>query len=156
MEGQKEEEYELIPLSPLRKLEKRIEELEKKTSFSQKEFYKDLVDIIRINQQIVNEVVKANDSLRIELARIPPRIEELVEKLDELLGYIKEAASEEVKVEERVEDKGLIKKIEELIETNKRISDSLSELASNIEELQAKLKRPLILPRKPLIPKKPL
>jgi regulator of sigma D len=155
MEEEKEE-YELIPISPLRKLEKRIEELEKKTVFSQKEFYKELVDIIRINQQIVNEVVKANDSLRIELARIPPRIEELVEKLDELLGYIKEAAKEEVKVEERVEDKAMLKKIEELVETNKKISDRLSELASNIEELQEKLKRPLILPRKPLIPKKPL
>ena len=150
-----EEEYELIPLSPLRRLEKRIERLEASSSFNAKEFYKEMVDIIRINQQIVSELVKANDALRLELSRLPSRLEELVSKLDELLTLVK-AASEEAPTETKPKEQiDLLKKIDELIEANKKISENLERVLGELEEIEKRMKRPIVPIRKPLIPPSP-
>ena len=147
------EEYELVPLSPIRRLEKRIEILEKQTRGEGREIFKEIVSIIRLNQQIVSELVKANDALRMELARLPSKIEDLTSKLDELLGYIKTAATEEIPPSQPQPE--LSKKIAELIESNKRVQESLRELVDSLEDLKRKIKRPIILPRKPLITPKP-
>ena len=147
------EEYELVPLSPIRRLEKRIEVLEKQTRGEGREIFKEIVSIIRLNQQIVSELVKANDALRMELARLPSKIEDLTSKLDELLGYIKTAATEEIPPSQPQPE--LSKKIAELIESNKRVQESLRELVDSLEDLKRKIKRPIILPRKPLITPKP-
>jgi len=93
---QQHEEFELVAVSPLRRLEKRMDDIEKSSSGDNShEFYREMVDIIRMNQQLVDELAKANDALRIELSRLPGRIEELVTDLKELLSYIKASGSEE-------------------------------------------------------------
>ena len=144
------EEYEVVPLSPIRRLEKRVEELEKATKGGEKEFFREMVSIIRLNQEIVSELVKANDALRMELARVVPRVEELVSKLNELLEYIKTAASEETPAQAK--ESNLDKKIEELIESNKKISETLEEMLNSLEEVKDKLKRPpIVIKKKPLI-----
>jgi len=144
------EEYEVVPLSPIRRLEKRVEELEKATKGGEKEFFREMVSIIRLNQEIVSELVKANDALRMELARVVPRVEELVSKLNELLEYIKTAASEETPTQAK--ESNLDKKLEELIESNKKISETLEEMLNSLEEVKDKLKRPpIVIKKKPLI-----
>ena len=145
------EEYEVVPLSPIRRLEKRVEELEKATKGGEKEFFREMVSIIRLNQEIVSELVKANDALRMELARVVPRVEELVSKLNELLEYIKTAASEETPTQQATSP-NLDKKLEELIESNKKISETLEEMLNSLEEVKDKLKRPpIVIKKKPLI-----
>ena len=57
MQGHSEEkhdEYELVPMSPLRRMEKRIELLEQSGTMDGKEFYREMVDIIRMNQQYLH------------------------------------------------------------------------------------------------------
>ena len=51
-----EEEYELIPVSPFRRIEKRIDRLEK--GGSSNDMVKELIEVVRTNQRIVDEVVK--------------------------------------------------------------------------------------------------
>ena len=46
-----EDEYELIPLNPIRRLEKKIETIEKHTA--SQETIKEVIDIIKSNQEIV-------------------------------------------------------------------------------------------------------
>lgn len=153
-----EEEVEIIPLSPLRRLEKRIERLESSTKFDTKEFYKELVSIIRMNQQLVNDVVTANDALRIELSKLPGRLENLASKLEELITFIKASATEEV-VESHIPSlEPLSKKLDQLIEINKKIVENNQSLLSILEDLESKLRRPVIPPirRKPLMPRKQL
>jgi len=142
------EEYELVAVSPLRRMEKRIEELEQShATFDVKEFYREMVDIIRMNQQLVDELAKANDALRIELSRLPARIEELVSNLKELLSYIKASATEEQTgmgsggqaVAEGM--KPLAQKLDVLIETNKKIVDNNQALLNVLEEMDNKLRR---------------
>ncbi|MEM5829395.1 MAG: hypothetical protein QW040_02220 [Candidatus Aenigmatarchaeota archaeon] len=148
------EEYEIVPLSPLRKLEKRIERLEAVSpAVDVKEIFKEVVDVLRMNQQIVTEFSKSNDALRLEISKLTIKLEELTNKLNELLSYVKAAATEEpFKFEDEV-TKGLSGRINELIESNKKIAESNETMISILEEIERKLTRtfppPPIL-RKPL------
>jgi DNA repair ATPase RecN len=144
-----EEEVEIIPVSPLRRLEKRLEQLETSSTFNDKEFYRELVDIIRLNQQLVDELAKSNDALRIELSRIPSRLEELTMRLNELLTYIK-AATEEPAV---AGESHLGSKLDQLVEMNKKMVETNQSIVSALEEVERKLRKPappLPMFRKPL------
>jgi uncharacterized coiled-coil protein SlyX len=151
----KQEEFELIPVTPLRKLEKRIEELERKASINEKELYREIIQIVRMNQEIVDALIKANDALRIELSKLPLKLEELIKKIDELLELVKAAGEEEVKP--TIDNRPLIEKIEKLTEINNKILENNEALISLLEELSRKLTRPLpTLPPKPPAPPKPI
>jgi ferric iron reductase protein FhuF len=153
-EEKKQEEFELIPVTPLRRLEKRVEELEKKASINEKELYKEIIQIIRMNQEIVDALIKANDSLRIELSKLPLKLEELTKKIDELLELIKAAGEEETKP--IVDNKPLIEKIEKLTEINNKILENNEALISLLEEISKKLTKPPLPPKPPIHPQKPL
>jgi uncharacterized coiled-coil protein SlyX len=146
----KQEEFELIPVTPLRKLEKRIEELEKKSSINEREVYREIIQIVRMNQEIVDALIKANDSLRIELSKLPLKLEELTKKIDDILELIKTAGEEEIKPPE--DNKPLIEKIEKLTEINNKILENNEVLVSLLEEISKKMsKSPLPFPPRPPI-----
>jgi len=155
-ETKKQEEFELIPVTPLRRLEKRIEELEKKASINERELYREIIQIIRMNQEIVDALIKANDSLRIELSKLPLKLEELTKKIDELIELIKAAGEEETESKVSVDNKPLIEKIEKLTEINNKILENNEALISLLEEISKKLTRPQPpIPPKPPIASKP-
>ncbi len=146
MPEQKQEEFEVIPLSPLRKLEKRIDQLETSSAFDANSFFKELIDIVKMNQQIVDEMAKANDSLRIELSRLPGRLEEVCRNLNELISYIQASTGEEG----TESSKAILEKLEQIVETNKKVLESNQSLVSTMEEIDRKLRRPPA-PMPPLI-----
>jgi chromosome segregation ATPase len=155
MPEEKKEEYEMIPVSPLRRLEKRIEQLEAVSpAVDVKEIFREVVDVLRMNQQIVTEISKSNDALRLEISKLTINLQELTVRLNELLSYIKAAATEESFQPEDT-TKGLKEKMNELVEANKKIAQSNEEMISILEEIEKKLSRPLMpMPlRKPIPPK---
>lgn len=156
-EIKKQEEFELIPVTPLRRLEKRIEELEKKASINEKELYREIIQIIRMNQEIVDALIKANDSLRIELSKLPLKLEELTKKIDELIELIKAAGEEETESKALVDNKPLVEKIEKLTEINNKILENNEALISLLEEISRKLTKsaPPILPKPPIASRPP-
>ncbi|MEM5879575.1 MAG: hypothetical protein QXU74_03735 [Candidatus Aenigmatarchaeota archaeon] len=149
------EEYEVIPVSPLRRLEKRIEQLEAVSpAVDVKEIFKEVVDVLRMNQQIVSEMSKANDALRLEISKLTIKLEESTNKLNELLSYIKAAATEENFSSGDEATKNLAGRINELIEANKKIAQNNETMISILEEIERKLRPPMPLPiRKPLPPR---
>jgi uncharacterized coiled-coil protein SlyX len=156
-EKEQKEEFEIIPLSPLRRLEKRIERLESVSpAVDVKEMFKEVVDVLRMNQQIVTEMSKANDALRLEISKTTIQLQELITKLNELISYVRAAAGEEGSTPEDETTKNLTGKINELIETNKKIAQSNEAMISILEEIEKKLKRPLMPfpPPKSLLPPK--
>ena len=148
---QEEEEVEIVPISPLRRLEKRMEKLEGSSTFNDKEFYRELVDIIRLNQELVDELAKSNDALRIELSRIPARLEDLTSRLNELLSFIKASESEEPSTVSGE----LGQKLEQLVDTNKKIVETNQSVVSVLEEMEKKIRRPMPPPpmRRPMPPR---
>jgi hypothetical protein len=66
------EEYEVIPTSPIRRLEKRLEKMEDTSSTSQvQKLMEQVIELIKSNQRIIDDVVKANAELRDEIGKIP-------------------------------------------------------------------------------------
>lgn len=161
-EQDSEHEYELIPVSPLRKLERRMDSVEKQSGgLDSKEFYKELVEIIRMNQQLVDELAKANDALRIELSRLPSRLEDMIGKLDELVSFIKASAGEDYGGASVDTMKPLLDKMAEIVDSNKKIVESNQAVMSSLEDMEKKFKRPLPPPpgtvrRPPLFPPRPI
>lgn len=154
MPEKEQEEFELIPLSPLRRLEKRIDQIETKSGGDSKDFIKEIVDIIRMNQQIVDELAIANDALRIELSKIPGRMDELINNLHELISFIKASAVEEAPGPTNFQP--LVEKLDQLVQENRKIAEINKNLLESMDELQNKLKKPSLPPMQPMPMKRPM
>ncbi|QQG39595.1 MAG: hypothetical protein HYS81_04430 [Candidatus Aenigmatarchaeota archaeon] len=113
-----EEEYEVIPLTPLRRMEERLRKVEKKDENADREFIRDVMDLIKANQKLVDEVVKANNSLRQDLQAIPPKIDEVVESWKQLVELLKKATGEESMPE------SIVEKFDRLIELNEQVLEA--------------------------------
>ena len=147
------EEFEIIPISPIRRLEKRIEQLESMGGIDSRQILRDIISIVRMNQQLVDELAKANDALRIEISKLPARLEELINSLNELLSYIKASAEEEVKPASQISLKPLTDKIEKLIEQNQKMIETNKSVLLTLSEISEKLKKPSVPLRKPVLRK---
>ena len=141
MENQNDE-FELFPMSPIRRLERRLEHIESTTGGDTKGVLAEMIDIIKMNQMLVDEMAKANDALRIEISRLPSKIEELVSRLTELLSYIKASVTEEANPSASL--KPLAEKFDTLIEANKKIAENNQSMLTTLEEIDKKLRRPPI------------
>ena len=137
------EEFELIPMSPVRRLEKRIDQLESAPNLNVKDFMHEIVEVVRMNQQLVDEMAKANDALRIELSRLPGRLEDLISSMHELISYIKASAAEETAVGSVTNMQPLLAKMDELVEGNKKVVESNQSMIATLEQIDKKLRRPL-------------
>jgi len=153
---QEEDEFELIPVSPLRRLEKRLERMEgsAKSGMDSGKFFSELVEIVRMNQELVDELAKANDALRIEISKLPGRLDDLITTLNELVAFIKASATAEsmggAPGATGAGMEPLIKKMDELIDANKKIVESNEAVMGAVDQMNAKFKRPQMQMRPPL------
>jgi methyl-accepting chemotaxis protein len=147
-----DEEYELIPMSPIRRLEKRMSKIEESPGVDTKDFFKEIVEIIRMNQQIVDEMARANDALRIELSKLPAKLDEMISNLNELVSFIKASAIEEAGPGESL--KPLLEKMDALIEGNKKMAEGMQATVESIEEMGEKMRSstPMQPPKRRLLP----
>lgn len=130
-------------MSPLRRLEKRLEKMEETKGVDSQKFFSELVEIVRMNQGVVDELAKANDALRVELSRLPGKLDELISNLDELISFIKAAgANGEPSATGGAGLDPLLKKMDEIVEGNKKIVESNEALSGAIDQISTKLKRP--------------
>jgi len=155
-----EEEFELIPMSPLRRLERRLEKIEstKGSGIDVKEFFSQFVEIVKLNQQLVDELAKSSDALRIEISKLPGRLDELINDVSELISFIKTSAgaesAEAVAAGTNLEP--LLKKMDALIEGNTKIVESNESMMAAVDNLSTRFKRPgLHMVRMPLGPTRP-
>lgn len=140
-----EEEFELIPMTPLRRLEKRLEKMESTKGIDVKTFFSQLVEIVKMNQQLVDELAKADDALRIEIARLPAKLDELIDSMGEIISFIKASATGEVAEAAAADLEPLLKKMDALIELNKKIVESNETMMSTMDKL-TKIRKTTRLP----------
>lgn len=133
VEIEPDEEYEVVPLSPIRKLERRIEKLEeRKSTGDTQNLINEVMDLVKSNQQMVNEVVKSNDELRRELQRIPEKVDEVLDQWEEFLRMLRRGEERGVPGA----DYGLSEKIDKLIEQNEEMVDSMRSLSRSMRSAQ--------------------
>jgi len=149
-----ENEYELIPMSPIRRLEKRMERIEESSTSSPKSIIADIIDIVRMNQQLVDELAKSNDAMRIELSKLPGKLDELIMNVNQLVSFIKASGEAEIGGISEEAFKPLIEKMDEMVKTNKVISEKNDSMLELLDEISKKLKGPptKAMPMKQLLP----
>lgn len=102
-----EEEYEIIPMSPVRRLERRMEKMER-VGTSQ-ETTRELIEIVRANQSVIDEMVKINSEMMKKVTDLLNNVSELTVKINDFMGRIEFSGGEgepnqelEKKVDERL------------------------------------------------------
>lgn len=99
-----EDEYELIPLSPIRRLERRMEKMEK--TGTSLETTRELIEIVRANQSVIDEMVKINSEMMRKVTDLLNTVSELTLKMNDFMSRIEfsgEEPKEESKSDERME-----------------------------------------------------
>jgi len=140
-----DEEYEVIPTSPIRKLEKRMSKMETVSSSSEaRRLIEQIIELIKSNQRIIDDVVKADAELRHEITVIPGKIDELIASISEFVDILKASATEESAGISKEAMEPLVKKISELVEQNKKTHEIGQATLTSLETIDKRLKRSLV------------
>ncbi len=119
------DDYEVIPVSPLRKLEERMKKMERdREGFAYEGFMREILELIQSNQKLVDEIVKANDELRDELAKIPGKIDELLTTWKEFIDILKEIGGAEAT------SASVNNQFNKLMEQNREMLDTMKSIKS--------------------------
>jgi hypothetical protein len=138
-----EEEYEIIPTSPIRRLEQRLSKIETTTSSSEvNRLIEQIIELIKSNQRVIDDVIKSDAELRNEVSKVPGKIEQLISKMDDFLELIRASATEEA-VSEVSKDvfKPLEKKMSELVDETKKTNELTQASLSSLGVIDKRLKR---------------
>jgi len=124
------EEFEVIPLAPVRRLEKELAELRKQVKTTdESSLFTQVVDILKTNQQIVDTMSSRQSELIQKIDQTHQRMDKLCNTLDELVDALIEAAEEEVKKEEKSE------KLDQIADQNAALISSLNVLSKELGKM---------------------
>lgn len=139
------EDYEVIPTSPIRRLEKRMEKMEDTSSSSQvQKLMEQVIELIKSNQRIIDDVVKANAELRDELGKIPSKMDKLMDTLNEFMDLLRAASEEEERAGAGIGPeamKPMVDKLTEMVDQNKRSLEANQTMLAAMETIDKRLKR---------------
>ena len=138
-----EDDYEIVPTSPLRRLEKRISQVESSSSTSEvQRLIEQIIELIKSNQRIIDDVIKADAELRDEISKVPGKIDELLSSMHEFMEMLKTSATEDT-VSDISKDvmQPLVGKMTEMIEQNKKNLEVGQATLTSLGIIDKRLKR---------------
>lgn len=138
------DDYEVVPLTPIRRLEKRISKIETSKSMSSLERLMDkIIDMVELNQRIVDEMIKANTSLREDLSVLVGKMDVLQEKISNFLEVVEEAGKSETEESDVIKSiKGMIEPLmNSIVETNEKLVSGNESIINNLSTIDKRLKR---------------
>jgi methyl-accepting chemotaxis protein len=138
-----DDEYEIIPTSPLRRLEKRINQVERTSTTSETQrLIEQIIELIKSNQRIIDDVIKSDAELRDEISKVPGKIDELLGSMHEFMEILKTSATEET-VTDISKDvmQPLVNKMTEMIEQNKKSVEVGQATLTSLGIIDKRLKR---------------
>jgi len=119
------DDYEVVPVGPIRRLEEKIKKMERdREGFAYDGFIREILELIQSNQKLVDEIVKANNDLREELAKIPGKIDELLKTWKDFIDILKEVGGAEAT------SSSMTIQFNKLIEQNQEMLNSMKSLKS--------------------------
>lgn len=134
------DEYEVVPLTPLRRLEKRLEAIEGSKGTTNVEKFADrIIEMVELNQRIVEETIKANVGLREDLSVLIGKLDVLQTKITEFIDVIKSAGEEEG--EAATMEKTVTPVLEKINEMNKKVIESNTAMVETLSNIDRRLKR---------------
>jgi hypothetical protein len=138
-----DDEFEIIPTSPIRRLEKRIDKVEGGTYSSEvRRLIEQVVDLIKSNQKIIDSSIKANNDLISEVSKLPKKVDDLILEMREFMKLLKiSAEEEEVSNVSKEVMAPIVDKLAELIEHNKKNFETNQAVLTTLGIIEKRLKR---------------
>ena len=134
--------YEIIPVTPLKKLEKRLDKLEGTGTVPQlQSLINQIIELIRSNQKIVNDVIQANVELKNEIAKLPSKIDEVTTELKNFISLVEAAGKEEFSGPGPEIMKPVTSELKKMVEQNQRILESNQAMLDKLDVLGKKVRR---------------
>ncbi len=138
-----DEEYEVIPTSPIRRLEKRLARIESSSSSSEiQRLIEQIIELIKSNQRVIDDIIKSDAELRNEVSKIPGKIDELISNLNEFMELLKASATEETvsQISKDVMDP-LVNKMSEMVDIGKKNNELAQASLTSLGVIDKRLKR---------------
>jgi mevalonate kinase len=141
-EESSEGDYEIIPVTPLKKLEKRMDKLEGAGTIPQlQSLINQIIELIRSNQKIVNDVIQANAELKNEIAKLPSKIDEMTTSMKNFISLVEAAGKEEVMGPSPEIMKPVTDQLKKMVEQNQRILESNQAMLDKLDIMGRKVRR---------------
>lgn len=135
------ESYEIIPVTPLKKLEQRIERVEQTGTIPQlQNLITQIIELIRSNQKIVNDVIQANAELRNEISKLPSKFEELTSMMKNFIALVEAAGKEEVSTPSAETFKPLTEYLQKMVDQNQKIMEGNQAMLDQLDNISKKLR----------------
>jgi hypothetical protein len=138
-----EDEYEIIPTSPLRRMERRIEKVESGSYSSEiRKLIEQVIELIKSNQRIIDDSIKANNDLIAEVSKVPNKIEDLIIEMREFMKLLRTSAEEdEVSSISKEVMQPLVEKMNLLVEHMKKDGETNQAALTTLGIIEKRLKR---------------
>jgi len=141
--GESKDDYEIIPVTPIRRLEERVKQIEESTTAAGvpqlQNLIAQIIELVKTNQKLIDEIVKADDRLRDELSKIPVKIDELVASMKGFMDLIKVAGEEEVSFTPEAM-KPVTEQFQKIVEQNQRLVESNQQVLEALNEISRKIR----------------
>lgn len=126
------EDYEVVPLGPVRKLEKRIDNIEKQSQSggADEEIIRDVLEIMKSNQRIVNDMTESTHELKNSVEDLTHKMDSVIENMNDFMDLLKEASEVDMEGEVLGDMEGRIANA---------IGTRMEEVASDIEQSNDKV-----------------
>jgi methyl-accepting chemotaxis protein len=146
----KEDDYEVVPVGPMRKLERRMDELEKtkENSESDPELIRDVLDIMKSNQKVVNDMTESTHQLKNQVEDLTHKMDEVVDNMNSFMDLLKEASEMDMEgevvsdIENRIAGSvgdQMQSVTSEIQESNQQVADMMEQMNQNMESLVSKI-----------------
>jgi hypothetical protein len=136
-----QENYEIIPVTPIKRLQRRLERVEQGGSLPQLQtLINQIIELIRSNQKIVNDVIRANTELRNEMSKVPPKMDELITSMKHFISLVEAAGKEEITAPSAESMKPMEEHLKKLVEQNERLLESNDAVIGKLDDIGKKIK----------------
>jgi DNA anti-recombination protein RmuC len=136
-----EEEYELVPVGPLRRIEKRVEKIEKGGTST--EMVKELIDVVRTNQKIIDEVVKINSEMINKVSDLSAKVTELTGKMNDFLERVEVSEGETAPAAATATEEHKNPEMEQRVQKLEKRINALLLSTMKAKQLQPMVRRPM-------------
>lgn len=137
------DDYEIIPLTPLRRIEKRLEAIETSKSINSLEKFIDkVIGMVEMNQKIVDEVVRANQVLREDISILISKIDASQTKMSEFVDIIKEAGEQESgeNISKEMIDNVVGPLVQKMEAASNKTADTNTQMVETLSSIEKRLK----------------
>ncbi|MFB6242174.1 MAG: hypothetical protein ABEJ36_05245 [Candidatus Nanosalina sp.] len=147
-----DDDYEVIPMGPIRKLERRVEDLQEQQEQAEQaggggsaneELVRDILDIMKSNQKIVNDMTESTHELRNSVEDLTNKMDSVIDNMNEFMDLLNQASEMDMEgeiagnIENRVAD-AIGDKMGDMVE---EVKGSNEKIAENLEELNNQMRK---------------